>query len=85
VMFSAQSLSMAAHATMEYVMPLLSNICTATGERYFLCGPCRDYIMISYRLYLISGHVPRTRLDAKTDRLTDRQSQCDSDSDSVTR
>jgi hypothetical protein len=31
---------------------------------------------------LKSGHEPQTGLDTKTDRLTDRRSQCDSDSDS---
>jgi hypothetical protein len=45
MMFSAQSVSIAAHATMEYSMPSLSNSCTATEERCFLCGPCRSYIM----------------------------------------
>jgi hypothetical protein len=28
-----------------------------------------------------SGHEPQSGLDTKTDRLTDRQLQCDSDSD----
>jgi hypothetical protein len=28
-----------------------------------------------------SGHEPQPRLDTKTDRLTDRQSQCDFDFD----
>jgi hypothetical protein len=46
--FSALSLPMVAHATMEYSMPLLSNICTTTGERYFLFGPCQDYIRVEF-------------------------------------
>jgi hypothetical protein len=33
------------------------------------------------KTYLISGHEPRTVLDTKTERLTDRQSKCDSDSE----
>jgi hypothetical protein len=41
---SAQSMPMAAHATMEYVMPSLSNNYTATEERRFLCSSCRDVI-----------------------------------------
>jgi hypothetical protein len=32
MVFSAQSVPMAAHAKMEYVMPSLSNNCTATGK-----------------------------------------------------
>jgi hypothetical protein len=44
MMFSAQSVPMAAHATMGYVMPSLSNNCAATKERCFLRGPCRDVI-----------------------------------------
>jgi hypothetical protein len=39
--FSARSVTMAADATMEYVMSLLSKNCTATEERCFLRGPCR--------------------------------------------
>jgi hypothetical protein len=42
--FSEESVQMAANTTMEYVMPTLSNSCTATGERCFLRGPCRDAI-----------------------------------------
>jgi hypothetical protein len=38
------ALLIAEHATMEYAMPSLSYNCTATEERYFLCGPCRSYI-----------------------------------------
>jgi hypothetical protein len=41
---SAQSMPMAAHEAMEYVMSSLSNSCTATEERCFLCGPYRDVI-----------------------------------------
>jgi hypothetical protein len=33
MVFSALSVAMAAHATMEYVMPSLSNNCTATEEQ----------------------------------------------------
>jgi hypothetical protein len=40
--FSAQCVPMAAHATMEYAMPSLSNNCTATDEPCFLLGPFRD-------------------------------------------
>jgi hypothetical protein len=39
-LFSAQSVLMAAHATMEYTMLSLSNSCTATEERYYLHGLC---------------------------------------------
>jgi hypothetical protein len=35
---------MAAHATMEYIVPPLSNNCIATEKRCFLRGPCRDVI-----------------------------------------
>jgi hypothetical protein len=35
---------MAVHAIMEYGMPPLSNNYTATEERCFLHGPCRDLI-----------------------------------------
>jgi hypothetical protein len=45
MVFSAQSVLMAAHATVEYVMPLLSNKCTAREEQYLLCSPCLGYIM----------------------------------------
>jgi hypothetical protein len=44
MVFSAQSMPMAAHATMVYVMPSLSNNCTATEEGCFLCCPCRGVI-----------------------------------------
>jgi hypothetical protein len=44
IVFSAQSLPMAAHAAVEYVVPLLSNSCAATEERCFLRGPCRYII-----------------------------------------
>jgi hypothetical protein len=44
MVFSAQCMPIAAHATMEYVMPLLSKNCTETEERCFLCVPCRGYI-----------------------------------------
>jgi hypothetical protein len=42
MVFSVQSVQIAAHATMEYVMSFLSNNCTATEERCFLRSPCRD-------------------------------------------
>jgi hypothetical protein len=42
--FSVQSVPMAAHATMEYIMPPLSNNRNATEEQCFLCGPCQDVI-----------------------------------------
>jgi hypothetical protein len=45
MVFSMQSMPMAAHATMKYVMPSLSNNCTATEEQCFLCGQCQGYIM----------------------------------------
>jgi hypothetical protein len=45
MVFSAQSVLTAAHATVEYVMPLLSNNCTAMEEHYLLCGPCLRYRM----------------------------------------
>jgi hypothetical protein len=41
MMFSVQSLPMAANATMEYVMPSLSNSRTLTEERCFLHGPAK--------------------------------------------
>jgi hypothetical protein len=44
MVFSSQSVAMAAHATMEYVMPSLSNNCTATEERCLIRGPCRNVI-----------------------------------------
>jgi hypothetical protein len=50
MVFSAQSVPMAAHATMEYVMHSLSNNCTATEERCFLRGPCRDVISFRQRV-----------------------------------
>jgi hypothetical protein len=44
MVFSVESVPMDAHATIEYVMPSLSNNCT-TEERCFLCSSCRSYIM----------------------------------------
>jgi hypothetical protein len=44
MVFSAQSVPMAAHATVECSMSSLSNSCTATGERCFLRDPFRDVI-----------------------------------------
>jgi hypothetical protein len=43
MVISARCVSMAAFTTMEY-MPPLSNNRTATEERCFLCGPCRNTI-----------------------------------------
>jgi hypothetical protein len=40
MVFSVQSVPMAEH-TIEYVMPSVSNNCTATEEWCFLLGPCR--------------------------------------------
>jgi hypothetical protein len=45
VVFSAQSIPMAAHAIKEYVTPLLNNNFTVTEEQCFLCSPRRCYIM----------------------------------------
>jgi hypothetical protein len=42
MVFSTQSVPMAVHAIMEYVMPSLSNSCTAAEERCFIRGPCLD-------------------------------------------
>jgi hypothetical protein len=44
IVFSAQSIPMAAHAAMEYVMLSLSKNYTATEEQCFLRYPCRDVI-----------------------------------------
>jgi hypothetical protein len=44
MVFSARSVLMAAHATMEYIIPPISNNCTAKEEQCFLRGPCRDVI-----------------------------------------
>jgi hypothetical protein len=44
MVFSVRSVPMAAHATLEYITPLLSNNCTAAEKRCFLCGPCPDVI-----------------------------------------
>jgi hypothetical protein len=38
--FSAEFVPMAAHATMQYVMPSLSNNCTTREERHFLGNAC---------------------------------------------
>jgi hypothetical protein len=38
MVFSAQSVLMAGHAVMEYIMPSPSSNCTATEEFYFLHG-----------------------------------------------
>jgi hypothetical protein len=42
--FSERSVPMVACASVEYVMPPLSNNCTPTEERCVLRGPCRDVI-----------------------------------------
>jgi hypothetical protein len=44
MVFSAQSMPMAAHTTIEYVTPSLSNNCTATEKRCFLHSPRQDVI-----------------------------------------
>jgi hypothetical protein len=44
MMFFAQSVLMAGHTTVEYIMPSLSNNCTATEEWCFLHGLCQDVI-----------------------------------------
>jgi hypothetical protein len=44
MVFSVQSVPMAAHAPMEYVKPLRSNNCTLTEERCFLRRLCQDVI-----------------------------------------
>jgi hypothetical protein len=44
IVYSAQSVLTAVHATVEYFMPPLSNNCTVTEEWCFLRGPCRDVI-----------------------------------------
>jgi hypothetical protein len=54
MVFSAQSVPMAAHATVEYVMPSLSNSCCATEERCFLRGPCRDVISRTLRSQMVT-------------------------------
>jgi hypothetical protein len=38
VVFFVQSVLMAVHTTVEYIMPLLSNNCTATDEQCFPCS-----------------------------------------------
>jgi hypothetical protein len=40
MVFSVQSMPMVVHASMEYVMPSLTNNCTAAEEQCFLC---KDY------------------------------------------
>jgi hypothetical protein len=44
IVFSAESVWIYSHATVEYVIPPLSKNCIATEERYFLRGPCRGVI-----------------------------------------
>jgi hypothetical protein len=44
IVFSAQSVPMAAHVTMDYVMASLNNNYIATEERCFLRGPCRELL-----------------------------------------
>jgi hypothetical protein len=62
---SAQPVPMAAHATMEYVIPSLSKNCTATEEQCFLRGPCRNVISrTNYELQL------ETRVEAGSNTST---------------
>jgi hypothetical protein len=42
ILFFAQTMLMAVHAMVEYVMPLLNDSCTAAEEQSFLRGLCRD-------------------------------------------
>jgi hypothetical protein len=44
MVFSVRSVPMAGHAVVDYVMPSLSNSCTATEEQCYLCGPCQNVI-----------------------------------------
>jgi hypothetical protein len=44
MVFCARSVLMAVHATIEYVIPPLSNNCTAADKRRFLRGPCLDVL-----------------------------------------
>jgi hypothetical protein len=46
---------MAAAATVEYVMPPLSNNRISTEERRFLRGPCRDVTSRTVSEELVSG------------------------------
>jgi hypothetical protein len=43
MVFSVQSVSMAALATIEYIMPSPSNNYTTKRERCFQCGPCQGH------------------------------------------
>jgi hypothetical protein len=52
--FYARPVPMAAHATVEYVMPPLNNIRTTTEERCFISGPCRDVISRTVNEELVS-------------------------------
>jgi hypothetical protein len=44
MVFSALSMPIAAHATVEHIVLPVSNNRNATEERCFLRGPCRDVI-----------------------------------------
>jgi hypothetical protein len=44
MVFSVQSVPMAAHTTTKYVMPSLRNNCTSMEQRCFLRGPFQDVI-----------------------------------------
>jgi hypothetical protein len=58
--FSARCVPMVGHTTMEYFMPPLSSICTATIEfsnnvkRCFLLGPCREILSRTVSKELVS-------------------------------
>jgi hypothetical protein len=64
--FSAQSVPMTAHAKMGYVMPSLSNNCTATEERYLLRSPCREVISRSSWLFIRDKPTSRQRCYIRT-------------------
>jgi hypothetical protein len=52
MLFSAQSMQM----VVEYVMPSLSNNCTAIEERRFLCCPCREVMSRTKELAVAVSH-----------------------------
>jgi hypothetical protein len=47
MVFSVQSMPMATHPTVAYVIPSLSNKCATRDERRFLGSPCWDVISTS--------------------------------------
>jgi hypothetical protein len=67
MIFSAQSVPMAAHATIEYVMASLSSNSTATEERCFLCDPCRYVIS---RWAPVRPTTPRVEAGSNTSTVT---------------